>query len=157
MRENSLRRRSVSTRSAEESLSATVLVRVPFHDADPAGVVWHGNYFRYFDTARCALLELFDYGYQKMEESGYVWPVIDTRVRFIQPAHFDQLIKVTATLSEWEHRLKIDYLVQSEASERLAEAYTMQAAVDVNTGELCLCSPPALLDRLAKLHKLNES
>ncbi len=156
MQPNSRRRGAAQSIAAPNSLSATALVRVPFHDADPAGVVWHGNYFRYFDSARCALLELFDYGYQKMEESGYVWPVIDTRVRFIQPAYFDQLIKVTASLAEWEHRLKIDYLVQSESGERLAEAYTMQAAVDASTGELCLCSPPALLDRLAKLQGLNE-
>ena len=32
-------------------LSASVDITVPFHDADPAGVAWHGNYFRYFDDA----------------------------------------------------------------------------------------------------------
>ena len=38
-------------------LQATVMLTVPFHDADPAGVAWHGNYFRYFDEARCAMLD----------------------------------------------------------------------------------------------------
>ena len=81
-----------------ENLTATVSVTVPYQDADPAGVAWHGNYFRYFDLARCALLEIFDYGYERMAESGYVWPVVDTRVRYIRPIYYHQKIAIRATL-----------------------------------------------------------
>jgi len=132
-------------------LSATVKVRIPYQDADPAGVAWHGNYFRYFDTARCALLDLFDYGYRSMEESGYVWPIIDTRVRFAQPIVYDQLISVTATLQESEYRLKIGYEIHDEAGQRLTKGHTVQVAVEMESGELCIGSPPALLDRLETL------
>jgi acyl-CoA thioester hydrolase len=41
-----------------------VEITIPFHDVDMMGVVWHGNYFRYFEIAREALLNQFDYGYR---------------------------------------------------------------------------------------------
>ena len=39
-----------------------IVHNIPFHDIDPMGVVWHGNYFRYFEIAREALLNQIDYG-----------------------------------------------------------------------------------------------
>lgn len=44
--------------------TAEVELTVPFHDVDMMGVVWHGNYFRYFEIAREALLNQFNYGYR---------------------------------------------------------------------------------------------
>ena len=31
--------------------------RVQFYDCDPMGVVWHGNYLRFMEQARFALIE----------------------------------------------------------------------------------------------------
>lgn len=130
-------------------LEAKVSLKVPYQDADPAGVIWHGNYFRYFDAARCALLDVIDYGYRRMQESGYLWPIIDTRVRYARPIRYDQVIEVTAGLLEWEYRLKIGYEIRDGAGERLTRAYTVQVAVDERTGTLCLGPPAALVQRLA--------
>ena len=132
-------------------LSAEVDIVPAYQDADPAGVVWHGNYFRYFDTARCALLDKLDYGYREMEDSGYLWPIIDTRVRYMKSATYDQPLRVTAMLSEWENRLKIVYEVLDKSGQCITEAYTMQAALEIATGEICLITPQPLVDRLAKL------
>ena len=132
-------------------LAATVSLRVPYQDADPAGVVWHGNYFRYFDAARVAMLDQLNYGYRSMAESGFVWPIIDTRVRYIQPIQYDQIIHVEATLLEWEYRLKIGYKIHDEQGARLTKGWTVQVAVSLDSGELSLGSPPALLDRLRDL------
>ena len=52
--------------------AAEVELTIPFHDVDMMGVAWHGNYFRYFEIAREALLNQFDYGYRQMKASGYV-------------------------------------------------------------------------------------
>jgi len=133
--------------SVEGELQAVVTVTVPYQDADPAGVVWHGNYFRYFDTARCALLEKIDYGYRKMDESGYFWPIIDAQVRFIHPALYDDVLEVEATLIESEYRLKIAYVVRDRNGRRITKGHTIQVAVEKDSGELLLGSPAALLDR----------
>ena len=145
-----MRRLIKSGASAAETLSATVEIRPSYQDCDPAGVVWHGNYFHYFDTARVALLEHLDYGYRQMEDSGYLYPVIDTRVRYLGAATYDQLIQVKASLREWEYRLKIDYEVLDAAEKCITEAYTIQVAVEVASGELCIGSPEPLLSRIAR-------
>lgn len=132
----------------QRQISARASIRIPFQDADPAGVVWHGNYFRYFETARLALLEEIEYGYQQMADSGYVWPIVDTRVKFVLPIHFDQTIEVRATLLEWEYRLKIAYAVYGEDGQCATKGYTIQVAVDANSGELFMGSPSELLQRI---------
>ena len=65
-----------------------------FHDCDPMQVVWHGNYFRYFEIARCALLRRFDYDYPQMHASGYLFPIVDARVKYIRSLRFAQPFKV---------------------------------------------------------------
>jgi acyl-CoA thioester hydrolase len=129
--------------------TATIEITVPFHDLDPAGIVWHGNYAKYFEVARCALLQTFNYNYDEMLDSGYLWPVIDLNVRYVQMVRFNQRIKVTATLREWEYRLGIDYLVaDAQTGTRLTKGKTLQVAVDLKTRELCLMSPVVLFEKL---------
>lgn len=129
--------------------SHDIVLEIPFHDVDAMEVVWHGHYVKYFEIARCALLETIDYNYPQMKESGYAWPVIDVHVRYAQPARFGQKIVVTATLVEWENRLKIKYLIREQAGgRRLTVGSTTQAAIDMKTGELCFLSPPVLFEKL---------
>ncbi len=131
---------------------AEVFIEVPFHDLDPAGIVWHGNYARYFELARCALLEGLGYNYDHMRDSGYFWPVIDFGMRYVKPAHFKQRLAVRARLVEWEYRLKIEYLIRDAATgARLTKGHSVQVAVDLKTGEMQLNSPPVLLQKLGVL------
>jgi acyl-CoA thioester hydrolase len=126
-----------------------VPILIPFHDVDSIGVAWHGHYAKYFEVARCALLDQLGYGYDAMRESGYVWPVIDMRLRYIKPARFGQRIVVKATLREWENRMLIDYLLSDAASgQRLTKGSTSQVAVEIKSGEMQFVSPPVLFERL---------
>ena len=130
-------------------LTAQVEIEIPFYDLDSVNIVWHGNYAKYFELARCALLEKFDYGYDAMRTSGYIWPIIDLQVRYIKAITFKQRIVVEAVLKEWEYRLKIDYLIRDAQTQmRLTRGSTVQVAVDMKTRELCLMSPPVLFERL---------
>ncbi|MBW3778262.1 acyl-CoA thioesterase [Aeromonas veronii] len=130
-------------------LSAEVDVTVPFHDVDMMAVAWHGHYLRYIELARCALLDRIDYNYPQMEASGYLWPVIDVRMKYIAPLRFGQTVRVRATLVEYQHRLKIDYLLYDpQSGKRTSKGYTVQVAVSKQSGEMCLASPLVLLDKL---------
>jgi len=130
-------------------LSAEVDVTVPFHDVDMMAVAWHGHYLRYIELARCALLDRIDYNYPQMEASGYLWPVIDVRMKYIAPLRFGQTVRVRATLVEYQHRLKIDYLLYDpQSGKRTSKGYTVQVAVSKQSGEMSLASPQVLLDKL---------
>jgi acyl-CoA thioester hydrolase len=129
--------------------SADVEIQVQFYDLDPMEVVWHGNYVKYLEVARCALLDAIGYNYAEMKASGYMWPVIDMNLRYAAPATFGQRLSVRAEIVEWENRLRIDYLVSDAASgRRLNRASTTQVAVDIASGEMCFVSPPVLFQKL---------
>ncbi|MFC5474832.1 acyl-CoA thioesterase [Paraherbaspirillum soli] len=129
--------------------SAQVELQVQFYDLDPMEIVWHGNYVKYLEVARCALFDSIDYNYEEMQASGYAWPVIDLHLRYAHPAKFGQRITVSASIVEWENRLKIDYLVVDSASgQRLTRGSTTQVAVHMATREMCFASPPVLFQKL---------
>src|SRR3546814_12584283 len=112
-------------------------------------IVWHGHYAKYFEIARCALLEKITYNYQQMKESGYAWPIIELKTRYIKPATFGQDIVVRARIVACELRLKIDYLITDAASgARLTKGHTVQVAEDMERRELMLPSPAILLRQL---------
>lgn len=129
--------------------SAEVHIDVPFHDVDSMGIVWHGHYAKYFEIARCALLDRLGYNYNQMLESGFGWPVIDMRIRYAQPLRFEQKIKVRADLVEYENRLKIDYQVlDAQSGKRLTKGYSVQVAVDISNGEMLFASPPVVAEKI---------
>lgn len=131
---------------------AEVRLTVPFHDVDVMEIVWHGHYAKYFEIARCALLDKVAYNYVEMKASGYAWPIIELKTRYIKPARFGQDILVRARIAEYELRLKIDYLiVDAETGNRLTKGHTVQVAVDLERQELLLASPPVLLEKLGML------
>ncbi|KAA8733856.1 acyl-CoA thioesterase [Acinetobacter qingfengensis] len=130
-------------------MRAEVEIDIPFHDVDSMDVVWHGHYLKYFEVARCQLLDQFGYNYQQMKASGYAWPIIESYVRYAHGIVFAQRIKVVAILKEWENRLKIDYQIYDlQTRKRLTRGYTTQVAVDMTTRELCYVSPAILLEKL---------
>jgi len=128
---------------------AEIDIVIPFHDVDMLAVVWHGHYVKYFEIARCALLDKIEYNYPQMRDSGYAWPVIDIRVRYAKPAVFGQIITVRSELVEWENRLKINYLIiDKKTGLRLTKGHSIQVAVDMGTQEMCFESPGILFEKL---------
>ncbi len=130
-------------------VSNTIELEIPFYDVDAMDIVWHGNYVKYFEIARCALLDKIGYDYYEMEASGYGWPVIDLRVKYIRPCRFKQKIKISTHLVEYENRLKIDYLITDiTTTQKLTSGYSIQVAVNLKTQELCFASPAILIEKL---------
>ncbi|WP_350634411.1 acyl-CoA thioesterase [Pseudoalteromonas sp. GW168-MNA-CIBAN-0100] len=130
-------------------LTHVVEIEIPFHDCDPMNVVWHGNYPRYLEVARCELLRLFDYDYPQMHESGYAWPIVDMQIKYVASAVFTQKIKVAAYLKEYENRLRIDYVITDLlTNKRLTKASTTQVAVEVSSKEMQFESPAILFNKL---------
>ena len=130
-------------------ISAEVDIVAQFYDLDPMQVVWHGNYARFFEQARCALLNKIGYSYPEMDQSGYMWPIVDMQVKFVRPIRFAQVVRVEASLVDYENRLKISYRCYDKLSgEVLTKAHTVQVAVLSASGELCLESPAILVDKI---------
>jgi len=137
-------------------MNALVTVRctmmAQFYDVDPMNVVWHGHYARFFEEARRELLDVLNYNYQQMQDSGYLWPVVDLRIKYIRPLQLHQKFIVEATLIEYENRLKIDYrILNSETSEVLTKAHTVQVAVREGDKVMQYVSPEILISKVRKV------
>lgn len=133
----------------QAALAVEIELAPAFHDCDPMQVVWHGNYFKYLELARCALLQRYDYDYPQMQASGYLFPVVDARVKYIRPLHYAQPLRVRARIVEWENRLKIAYeIVDAGHGRLLTRAHTIQVAVDAASGEMRYVCPQILWQRL---------
>lgn len=130
-------------------IEVEVPIKIPFHDVDVMEVAWHGHYAKYFEIARCELLDSIAYNYSEMRDSGYAWPVIDMHIRYAQPCLFGQDIVIIAKLVEWENRLKVNYRVIDPVSNKtLTKGHTIQVAVKMPEGEMQFVSPPILFEKL---------
>jgi acyl-CoA thioester hydrolase len=129
-------------------LQSSHRLRIPFNDLDPAGMVWHGRYFKYFECARSQLMDEVGYGYAQMHESGYLWPVVDVNVRYLKPLLLNQNIVVTAVLQEWELRLKVDHEIVNENGDVCARATTIQVPVHPDSMEIRIGAPKVLIDKV---------
>ena len=135
----------------QAALCASVDVLVPFQDADPTGVAWHGNYFRYYDAARTALLAKLDFGYRHMVDIGQLWPIVDARVRYRSSIAYEESVTVSAQLVEWDFRLLIYYEIRDRAGRLVNEAYTSQAPVSAESDALIIGTPKILRERVEDL------
>ena len=130
-------------------ISTSIYIKAQFYDIDPMNVVWHGHYARFFEQARCQLLDSIDYNYGAMEKSGYIWPIVDMQVRYVRPIKCFQVFIVTATIVEYLNRLKIKYeITDKETGEVLTKAHTIQLAIKADTGELCIETPAILSEKI---------
>ena len=130
-------------------LSQEVEVVPAFHDIDPMEIVWHGHYVKYLEVARTALLTRLNYSFAQMRESGFGWPVVDMRLKYVRPAQLGQRLLVRAEIIEWENRLRIAYQIRdAQSGTRLTQAHTTQVAVELASGQMRYVCPPVLWERL---------
>jgi acyl-CoA thioester hydrolase len=112
----------------------TTHVRVRYAETDAAGVVYHANYLVWLEVARIDLLRDIGHPVTAIEARGVVLPVVDVRVKYLRPAHLDDLVEVAlwvdavgpATFS-FKYEVSRDGLL-------LATAWTRHAVCDRTTG-----------------------
>jgi acyl-CoA thioester hydrolase len=107
-------------------------VRVRYAETDQMGVAWHGHFLAWFEVGRTDLLRRRGSTYRELEERGLRLPVIETHIRFLQPARYDDLLEIRTRLTEMTGvRLRFEYEVHREGTRGpLATGGTAHAAVD---------------------------
>lgn len=97
-------------------------VRVRYAETDQMGVVYHGNYFAYFEAARAESIRQLGLTYADMEKTGVIMPVVDVHCKYMRPARYDDLLTIRTTLQELpvHHKIEFHHEVLNEAGELLA-------------------------------------
>ena len=74
-------------------------VRVYWEDTDAGGIVFYANYLKFFERARTEWLRALGIGQQTLrEETGGMFVVSETHVKYLQSAKLDDLLRITAQL-----------------------------------------------------------
>ncbi|MBO4405084.1 MAG: acyl-CoA thioesterase [Treponema sp.] len=132
-----------------------IVFKVEFYDVDSMQIVWHGNYVKYMEKARCSLLEGIGYGYLDMERTGYAFPLVDIKFKYIRSLHFGEHCRVKSTLVEYENCIKIKYeFICEETGLVTTKAESTQMCVRMSDGVTCFVCPDVFLNCVKE--KLNE-
>jgi len=124
-------------------------VRARFAETDAQGVVHNSVYLVWFEIARIAYLEEHAGGYPALRETGLESFVLESHVRYRQPAHFDDRLRIYARVAELRGaRFRFDYEVRRDG-ELIADGWTAHACVDAETLRPTRI-PQALADAITK-------
>lgn len=127
----------------------TYETKIPFYDVDSMRVVYHGNYIKYLEDARCAFLENKNFNYTKMQEFGFAFPIVELKVKYIRPCTFNQKIIVHVQLQDVRNFLHFKYEIRDkETNEKLLKAETKQMCVDIEKKESLFEIPNDIFSKL---------
>ena len=75
--------------------------KINYYETDKMGIVHHSNYIRFFEEARCSLLEESNLPYDLMEEKGIMSPVLGISCQYKQHVTFGDIIEIHAYIKEF--------------------------------------------------------
>lgn len=132
-----------------------ITLPVSFHDSDAMGIVWHGNYLKYFEIAREQLMAAHGIDYQNIADSGFSYPVIEEQIRYRKAISiYAHQLSVRAYLTELFNRIRIGYEVYDEDDTLCTFGYTIQVAVKRDSRELLLVTPEQFVTHFPNFKEL---
>jgi len=69
-------------------------IRVYYQDTDQMGVVYYGNYARFYEIGRTEMIRDLGFTYKQMEEMNIMLPARSLKINYLKPAHYDDLLTV---------------------------------------------------------------
>ena len=112
--------------------------RVLYGDTDSGGVVYYGNYLRFFEAGRTEILRANGSSYRALEEQGYILPVVECHTRYKASARYDDLLVVETSVSEvrkmscrFDHRI-----TRAGDGQLLVKGHTVNACISRESGRL---------------------
>ena len=122
--------------------------KVEFYDVDSMDIAYHGNYVRFMEVGRCALLDEIGYNYLSMRNEGYAFPVVDIKERYLKSLKVNEVAKITSSVTEFENCLKIKYEIYSSNGDLVTKAESTQMVVKVATGETMYGCPETFIEKM---------
>lgn len=111
--------------------ASEVSVRVRFAETDAMGIVHHASYLLYFEVGRVELIRQAGASYAEIEAGGHSLAVSEVELRYIAPAHFDQVLIIRTRVEELRSRgIALTY--------EILDANTRQLLVSGTTRHICI-------------------
>lgn len=109
-------------------------VRVYYEDTDAGGVVFYANYLKFMERARTEYLR--SYGFEQDElikNQNIIFAVRALAIEYIKPARFNQLLQVSAEITEFK-KASLEFRQQiTHDNQLLVSGDVRIACLDANT------------------------
>ena len=79
---------------------SVVAIRPRYGEVDSMGVVYHAHYLAYFDVGRTEWMRTAGTPYAELERRGFRLAVVQVDVRYLRPAHYDEELALTTSVTE---------------------------------------------------------
>ncbi len=120
---------------------------VEFVDVDSMGVMWHGNYVRKMELARCKFLDSLNYGYKRLQSLEYFFPVVEMNIKYLFPARYEDVIEIFVQVLEAKVYVGLEY--QMHVGDRhIATGYTRHILVNAKNNKALRKIPQDFLKAL---------
>jgi acyl-CoA thioester hydrolase len=127
-------------------VTGRVQYRVIYADTDQMGVVYYGNYGRFYEIGRAGLVRGMGFPYIELEKRGVVMPVYSVESRYRNPITYDELITIETTVKELPAaRIKFYHRIFNEDGTLAHEAAVVLVFMDVKAKKL-VRAPEVLID-----------
>lgn len=122
-------------------------IRVRYGETDQMQYVYYGVYAMYYEVGRVESLRQLGLTYRELEAMGIIMPVLENHSEFLQPAVYDELLRVVVTIPEKPSvRIRFQYEIYNEKETLIHRGQTLLAFVNQKTGRPC--RPPEAFQKV---------
>ncbi len=124
-------------------LSTEIEIDIRFSETDAMGVVWHGNYLKFFEDGREAFGKEHNLDYLHIFDQGFFTPIVKSEIDHKAPVYYGQKISITTRyIPSKSAKIMFEYEVINLTSKQIcAVGKTMQVFLNKETRLLELLTP----------------
>lgn len=126
-------------------------IRIYYQDTDQMGIVYYGNYARYYEIGRTEMIRELGFTYRKMEEMNIMLPARSLHINYFKPAYYDELLTVRTivdTIPKVKFPIKTE--IYNEQGELINSGETVLAFFNAKTNRP-MAAPKYFTDEIARI------
>lgn len=126
-----------------KELTASLEIKIRFSETDAMGVVWHGNYLKFFEDGREFFGEKFELSYLEIYQKGFLTPLVKTEVNHKKTLHYGDSVRIETSL-EFSKSAKIIHhykVFNASTNEVCATGKTVQVFMENDSRDMILSFP----------------
>ncbi|MBI2258496.1 MAG: acyl-CoA thioesterase [Flavobacteriia bacterium] len=129
-------------------ITAEMTMAVRFSETDAMGVVWHGNYLKFFEDAREFFGTVYQLEYLDFYRNGYFTPIVRSEIEHKAPIHYGEKVKIIIKF-HFNNAAKLIFTYEvfnATTGQLAAEGKTVQVFLEKENRTLELIKPSFFME-----------
>ena len=123
-------------------------LRVRYGETDQMGYLYYGRYAEYFEVGRVETIRSLGLSYKELEEVHGIWlPVVSMEMRFVRPAHYDDLLTIHTEIRKMPDKYITFHTELFNEKQKLVNAGTIRLCFFAADKKMVVPAPALLLDK----------